>query len=331
MGLTAVTGVFSRYFVVGFFLPAYVSLVALWLSASRKFTPGALESHSQTAQLAILGGVAVVLALLLSGLSYPITRWAEGYPIVRLKRWPLLRLVPLAALALQRRSYKRLVGIRDNRARPDDERARAYAAADKLFPSDSQQLLPTRLGNAMRAYERHSNGRWGLDGVTIWPRIALLLNDGERELLADAETDLRVFLNAAVGAVGVGICLVIDEAVDSGGGFLPWFVRAIPFVAAYLLYRWAIGAAVRRGLVVRASIDVHRRELYGKLGIRDPISFSDERQINVALGQLLLYGRPSLSDDLSRVQPGDSRPGTTNGPAPAAPRESGRLETEVTT
>jgi hypothetical protein len=34
MALTAITGVFSRYFVVGFFLPAYVSLVALWLSAS---------------------------------------------------------------------------------------------------------------------------------------------------------------------------------------------------------------------------------------------------------------------------------------------------------
>lgn len=310
------TGVFSRYFVVGFFLPAYASLVALWLSASEKFIPGALQSHSQTTQLAILGGVAVVLALLLSGLSYPITRWAEGYPLMRLQRWRILRLAPRAAIALQGRSYKRVVSIRDDRTRAPDERAQAYAAADKFFPGDPHQLLPTRLGNAMRAYERHSNGRWALDGVTIWPRIAMLLSDGERELLTDAETDLRVFLNAVVGAVGVGICLVIDKAVDGPKGFWPWPVYAVPFLIAYLLYRWAIGAAVRRGLVVRASIDIHRRELYGKLGIRDPISFSEERQINTALCQLLLYGRPPLRDDLWRLQPSETQPETSDGRRP---------------
>jgi hypothetical protein len=63
---------------------------------------------------------------------------------------------------------------------------------------------------------------------------------------------------------------------------------------AYALYRMSIGPAVRRGAVVRASIDVHRLEVYEKLGIRKPSSFSDERELGKAVGQLLLYGRPAV-------------------------------------
>jgi hypothetical protein len=63
MGLTDITGVFSRYFVVGFFLPAFITLVALWLSASSELVPDALGSHSQGTQLLILGGVALVAGL----------------------------------------------------------------------------------------------------------------------------------------------------------------------------------------------------------------------------------------------------------------------------
>ena len=60
MALKDITGVFSRYFVVGFFLPAYFALVSLWLSASSDFVPNELERHSEATELVILGGVALV-------------------------------------------------------------------------------------------------------------------------------------------------------------------------------------------------------------------------------------------------------------------------------
>jgi uncharacterized MAPEG superfamily protein len=141
--------------------------------------------------------------------------------------------------------------------------------------------------------------RWGLDGVTVWPRIAALLNDGERELLVDAKIDVYVFLNAAFAAIGVGVCLVVDKAVNAPNGPWAWLMYAVPFIAAYVLYRATIGSAVWRGAAVRASIDLHRLELYSKLGIRSPESFSEERTMDdVASCQLLLYGRPHLPDDL---------------------------------
>jgi hypothetical protein len=64
------TGVFSRDFVVGFFLPACAALFSLWLLVSSEFVPNALEQHSQATQLLILAGFAAVVALALSGVSY---------------------------------------------------------------------------------------------------------------------------------------------------------------------------------------------------------------------------------------------------------------------
>jgi hypothetical protein len=300
VGLSDVTGVLSRYFVVGFFLPAYISLVALWLSASQGFLPNTLERHAEGTQLVILGAVGLIAALLLSGLSHPITRLLEGYPLIALRGRAGLKLLPRLAIRLQRRSFDRLLRCRDDPGRAPADRARAAWRLDQWFPGDPEKLLPTRFGNAMRAFEQHSNRRWGLDGVTIWPRIEVLIGSDERERHVDARIDLYVFVNAAVGAGVVGSCLVVDMAVNAPVSATLWWLYVIPFVFAYVLYRAAIGPAVRWGDAVRASIDMHRLELYEKLGVRAPTSFSDERELAVRINKALLYGHPLLPDNLWR-------------------------------
>src|SRR4051812_3538968 len=114
MGLADITGVFSRFFVVGFFLPAYVALISLWLSASSSFLPDQLEQYSKTGQLAILGGVALIAGLLLSGLSYYITQWFEGYPLEITGKWMIVGWVYKIAIRLQRLRYDRLTATRNN-------------------------------------------------------------------------------------------------------------------------------------------------------------------------------------------------------------------------
>lgn len=78
MALTEVTGVFSRYFIVGFFMQAYVSLIVLWLTGSSEFIPDSLEEHSEGTQLLILGGVALVVALPLSAENALVRRRGTG-------------------------------------------------------------------------------------------------------------------------------------------------------------------------------------------------------------------------------------------------------------
>jgi hypothetical protein len=300
MGLSDITGVFSRYFVVGFFLPAYVSLVSLWLSASSDFIPNAVGRHSEGTELLILGGIALVAGLVLSGSSYLITRAFEGYPLMRVRNWPVVGLIADAAIAIQRRSYDRLRAVRDDRSGAPTDRARAAWTLDRFFPHDRDALLPTRMGNVIRAFEQHSNVRWGLDGVTIWPWIDTLLSGDERELQVDAKIDLYVFINAALGAFVVGVCLVVDKAVNVPHPASYWPLYAIPFVVGYILYRAALAPAAGWGDAVRAAIDLHRLELYEKLGVRTPLSFSDERRMAERINKAILYGNPPLSDDLWR-------------------------------
>jgi hypothetical protein len=302
MGLGDITGVFSRYFVVGFFLPAYISLVSLWLAASSQFIPNVLEQHSQGTELLILGAVGLVAGLALSGSSYLITRVFEGYPLAQVIGWPVLGRLARAVRAVQRRSYNRLRGVRDDESKTPEERTLAAWRLEKFFPHEPEDLLPTRLGNAIRAFELHSNVRWGLDGVTIWPRVDALLNSDERELHVDAKIDLYVFVNAALGAFTVGVCLVVDKAVNAPNSALYWPLYAVPFVGGYVLYRAALGPAANWGEVVRASIDLHRLDVYEKLGVRAPLSFSDERQLADRINFALLYGTPPLEDDLWRKE-----------------------------
>jgi hypothetical protein len=163
-------------------------------------------------------------------------------------------------------------------------------------------LLPTRVGNAIRAFERHSNVRWGLDGVTVWPRIEALLSAEERELHVDSSINFYIFINAALGALAVGAFLVVDQALHAPQSASYWPLYAIPFASGYVLYRAAIGPAIDWGDRVRSSIDLHRLEIYEKLGVRAPTSFSDERQLADRVNKALRYGHPLLNDDLWRAE-----------------------------
>jgi len=308
MGLSDITGVFSRYFVVGFFLPAYIALVSLWLTASSAFIPNSLEQHSQGSQILILGAVALVGALALSGLSYYIIRVLEGYPLERARSWFFFRTWYRGAMWLQRRRYDQLTNKRDDQKRTPGERGNAMWCLDKWFPKDSQKLLPTRLGNAIRAFEQHANTRWGLDGVTIWPRIEAMLSSDEREPEVDARTNLFVFINGSVGAFLVGIALIVDKALNHPSPGSRWPLYLIPLILAYVLYRAALGPTLDWGDAVRSSIDLHRLELYEKLGVRSPRSFSDERRLASKVTYALLYGDPLLPDELWRSPAGPNGP-----------------------
>jgi hypothetical protein len=300
MGLGSVSGVFSREFVVGFFLPAYVAVVALWLTASRALIPDSLERYTEAAQLAILGGIALIAALALSGMSDYVVRAVAGYPLRRAAGLPLIGLTYRLLVWIQRRRYNRLLKARAN---TQDAYKRGIAAweLDCSFPHDDNLLLPTRVGNAFRAFEQHANTRWGLDGVTVWPRIEALMSAGERELIAEARTNFFVFINGSLGAFTVGIALAVDKAVHAPEPALHWPLYALPFVVGYSAYRLSLAPTLVWGEHVRAAVDLHRLELYEKLGVRAPTSFSDERDVVARqVNKALIYGRPRLSDELWR-------------------------------
>jgi hypothetical protein len=310
---TSLAGVFSRFFISGFFIPVLFTLLALWLTGSSHLQVGSLDEQSQQTAILVLAGIAVLVALLLQGLRFPIIQIFEGYP---LKNSRFLRPLAAAAVALQRRSYRQLV------QRAGDEKWRADWLVDRRFPREESRLLPTRFGNTFRAEEDYAYTRWGLDTIAIYPRIDALLTEREQELHWNAYADVMLFINLSLGSFVVGVVLVGDEIAHDRLHGWAQLVYLVPFLVANLVYRFAIGAARRLGTERRASIDLHRLELYKLLGVREPLTSAEESErIAPAVNELLLYGI-SLPDDVRwpRAEEEDA-PGEPRAQPRSHPRE----------
>jgi hypothetical protein len=294
-----VAGIFSRYFVVGFFLPAFFSAVGLSTAATTTFLPTAYQHLSGGAQIAVLGGVGLLLGLLLVGLNWQVFRLYEGYPLN--EHQSLFAVGWLRSLLIwkQRRSFDSLMATRENSLMSDDERGEAAWRLDRAFPPSREEIMPTSFGNAVLAFESHSRTRWGLDSIVAWPRIDLLLTEREGEQQANARSEAAFFVNGSLLTFLSGGVLIADQLADSSLKNLELLLYLIPFLMGFLLMKWSVGAAVRWGSTVRSAIDLHRFDLYEKLGIRAPTGFSDEFDVADKLSQKLLYGY-EISDDYFR-------------------------------
>ena len=298
MGLGDVAGVFSRFFIVGFFLPAFFALVALAELATSALLPNGFEQYSSATEILILGGVGLLAGLFLLGLHRPVLRLFEGYPLMRsgigLER---------PFVSLQRRSFDALKAQKDAAGPRADPAANtrgvaAWLKLDRFFPDDRARLLPTRFGNALRAAEDYSYNRWRLDAIPFWAHVEPLLSDQERQLHEQAKTDVAFFVNLSLATAVAGVVLIADEIAHAPLDPVYGWLYAVPFLLAYLIYRFSIDAAQRWGIEMKASLDLHRLEVYDRLGVRRPTSFTDEREtIAPALNRFFLYAR-ELPDDL---------------------------------
>ena len=286
MSLTDVAGIFSRYFVIGFFLPSFFVLVAVSQALTNSFLPPVYLDASNGTRIAILGGAALLVGLVLLGLSYQILRLFQGYPVRG---------------HFGRGQKRRLAELRQEIADSESDKVKQRNAKwrlDRAFRSDTDHVLPTRLGNVICAFERHSMLRWGLNAIAAWPRIELLLSDGERQAHSDVKGNLSFFLNASLLAILAGGVLLADEIVNHPMDSPAAVLYGAPFLVGALCYRASIGAAIEWGEAVRSSIDLHRLELYDRIGLRVPNGFVDEHDnVAPALNAALLRGE-AIPDEL---------------------------------
>lgn len=151
------------------------------------------------------------------------------------------------------------------------------------YPYENDDIMPTRLGNVMRKYERLAGSQYGLDAITAIRQVALVapperlgyLND-QRQLL-----DLSVRMSAtSIVATLISIVFLWQHGL--------WLLIAlIPYSLAYLSYKGAITAAHQHGAAFSTIIDLDRFALYDYLRIRRPISTREERRMNAQLMRLL--------------------------------------------
>jgi hypothetical protein len=325
MALADIAGVLSRRFIVGFFVPVFFGLVALKLLVARAAVPSDLRHAGGGTQILILGGVALLLGLLLWGVHFSLIRFLEGYWLIapdppaptylsnekpgalasalRAAQTGVARVYRRTRQRLGQRMRKRWIGTRRTllntkaQENPSDERTRAAGDLTLRFPPDDELVLPTELGNVIRAFETHPRERYGLDGIRIWPRVATMLSESERAEIEDTTTDLALWVNGLAVVVVAGVLLFAERLWHNPGGALATFGVELALVIAvsalaHAFYRQAILAALRWGEPVRAAFDVHRLPLYDALGMRRPLNPAEDVASGKLVGRLLAFAEP---------------------------------------
>jgi hypothetical protein len=149
----------------------------------------------------------------------------------------------------------------------------------RQFPTQEHDILPTRLGNILRAAERRPRDRYGLDAIICWPRLWLLLPDPAKQELQAARTEL----NSSARLVLWSLLFLIWS-------IWAWWAIPLALISALLAYRWSLDAAEVYASLIEATFDLYRPLLYQALRWRIPDDPDEERRVGQQLTTYLWRG-----------------------------------------
>ncbi|MFL6141784.1 MAG: hypothetical protein ACJ72N_07945 [Labedaea sp.] len=302
--LNRVASVLERRFMLVLLLPMLIFVSALvllvtvtagrWRAAVSGW--GALPGSLQF--VFILGYLATIwlLAGFLDSQLRNITQLFEGYQLTN-----VMAGIAGRAQAWHRRKRRELTGATIRTASPGGPEGDASVAqppaarpgfAEQLFvlyPAASA-VMPTRLGNVIRAAEDYSQSRYGANYLLVWPRLAHLCTERfvQDYEISRAGVDFLLVVStlSALFAVLGGLVVVILN------GAILLFVAVIlgGFGLSRLAYASAVDAAKEYGEQIRASVDLFRLELLRQLRYPEPADPKRERAMWEDFDDLLRRG-----------------------------------------
>lgn len=240
-----------------------------------------IASRSITIILICLA-IAFLLALLLALNSTPLYRLLEGYS---LPKW--------AFGVLRKRQSDRWKNLRETAFSPSEEkgdRARQQIAWGRLkeYPEDESNILPTRFGNAIKAFESYGNDRYGLDSQTLWYELMTVAPDGLRKEEEEARSIVDFFVcSIYLSALYSFLAIVIGITQKNLPSFISGLAAAllVPFA-----YTRAIKSTQQWRSVVQALVNIGRINLANALGLRIPPTLEDEKRMWQALTGFVYWG-----------------------------------------
>jgi hypothetical protein len=271
--------------------------LVFWLGGLLAWTHGHDGTHRITNWLDKQGPPAQVLTILIvllgvagSGIAVqqlvtPSLRLLEGY-------WPGW-LEPLRAMRIRHVERKAKAehaewqelapAVFASSAAPTREQLKRMTRVDERMrrrPRSAIHYMPTRIGNILRAAETWPLDKYGLDTVTVWPRLWLTLPDNTRKELEKSRTALDAAVSSSVWSV-----LFL--------AFSAWTPLAIPaalIVTTIILVHVLPSRAEVYADILEASFDLHRMALYQQLRWPLPTNPQEERGLGLLLTAYLRRG-----------------------------------------
>jgi hypothetical protein len=167
----------------------------------------------------------------------------------------------------------------------DDQELREYLSLQEslMWMPEERYLMPTKLGNVLRAAETRPLVKYGLDGVVLWPRLWFVLPDLARKELIEARK--RIESAAQLWLWGVMFWV--------WGPFLAlWFW--VPIVVGSIVVAYSYSNMIRAARVYAelfdSIFDLYRRRVYDAIGWPAPKNPEEEHREGQKLTQYLVRG-----------------------------------------
>ncbi|MFI0976094.1 hypothetical protein ACH4SP_03585 [Streptomyces sp. NPDC021093] len=200
--------------------------------------------------------------------------------------------VGMRALAADARAARRACRAREGTARVQRRLIRAQLTL-RTIPADFDLLMPTRLGNLLRAVESRPRDRFGLDVAVCWPYLWLLLDEATKAEVVTArsrlDTAARAWLWSAVFVLWT---------------FWAWWALPVAITAGVLVYRVSLlPSAGVYGTLVEAAFTLNRHRLYEAVHLPPPADPAEERARGKDLTAYLWRGVPPQGAAFHYVSP----------------------------
>lgn len=145
------------------------------------------------------------------------------------------------------------------------------------YPVDGAQVVPTRLGNAIRRLEEYGYDRFRLDSQRMWYELTAVAPERAAKQVDTSRTTVDLLVCLLAGNVLVAVSAMV-LAATTGRHVLRLAVVALALlVLARVWYEVAIRATDDWAAAVRALVNVGREPLAESLGLTLPRTIEGER------------------------------------------------------
>lgn len=328
----------DRSFVISYVLPTLLfSLAAVFLywdfaGVREIFQDFVVEGN--VSKLLHLTVIAWSVSLCLSLVSIPLIKLLEGYhrPISKLE-W------------LRRSERRRRQALRDEYERaPEEIKTARIDKSDRLtmellqiqkvdlavayrdsFPKSEASVMPTRLGNAIRAFEEYPAAIHGADSVTLWPSLLSVMPERFEKLIADSRAKFEFLLNVSALSLLLSFLSLFRVAGEllspHVAGGCDWtlgicvsgnlvkftFLFSLGLLLSRLAYLGSVRQAVGWGELVKTAFDNYLPALAAQMGFAVPGDQEARMEFWTQVGNQLSLHHPL---DAARWTPRPVRPNT---------------------
>lgn len=326
--LSALPKIADKNFVIGFFLPALLGVIAIaWLFPDVSLLApfrNLSASDKKIDDLVYQALCVWVLAVILMTANFGAYRLLEGYLPPTSWCFPLLWWQRRRFLALKARDealteeWKRAIKTKTELSAAKQRKiAHLRLKLMSAFPPSLEDVLPTRFGNTIRAFEFYPLQAYGADGIPVWLRLASVIPKEFAALIDDARAQVDFFVNTAcLASIIAGVELISSVHNKTPDAIRNWPRAALndpmtylwPFwehhltlavaslAVAFLAYHRSIARARAWGDLVKSAFDCYLPALVKQMGYAMPSREADRRDFWTEFNALILYQQPMTAD-----------------------------------